>query len=108
MPDQTVQVTFNGTGSFEFDPPAPTMTSAGKIVLHRNPANADWTFLSVDDLPASQFSWTVTGNGSGAEVNDGHTANGEFHYGVTVQNASGRHSSGDSTKQTAPPMIVNQ
>jgi hypothetical protein len=108
MPDQTVQVTFNGPGEFSFNPESPTLTAAGKVVLHRSPADANWTFVSVDDLPSPQFTWTVTGNGSNAEVSDGHTSIGQFHYGVTVRNANGTYSSDDNPKQTTPPMIVNQ
>lgn len=108
MPDQTVKVSFSVANGFNFDPPSPTMTAAGKVILHQNPSNASWTFVSVDDLPSPQFTWSLTGNGSGAEVSDGHTANGEFHYGVTVQDGNSTYSSDNNPKQTAPPMIVNQ
>ena len=108
MPDQTVKVTFSVANGFTFDPESPSMTAAGTIKLSQIPANATWTFVSVDDLPSPQFSWSITGNGNGAEVSDGHTSVGEFHYGVTVQDGNSTYSSDDDPKQTAPPMIVNQ
>ena len=80
----------------------------GKIVLHRSPGDAAWTFVSVDDLPSPEYTWSLKGSGHSAEVDDGHTANGECHYGITVQDGGSTYSSDENPKQTAPPMIVNQ
>lgn len=108
MPDQTVKVTFTAPNTFTFVPETVAMTAAGKVVFHRDPGNAAWTFVSADQLPTPEYTWSLTGNGSGLVVNDGHTSNGASHYSVTVQDASGRHSSGENPSGTAPPMIVNQ
>lgn len=107
MPDQTVKVSFTAPNSFTFDPQDVPMTAAGKIVMHQNPSSVDWTFVSVNELPA-QFTSNVTGNGQGVTINDGHTSNGSWHYTVTVHDASGDHTSGNQTTQTALPMITNQ
>ena len=118
VPDQTVKVSFTAPSTFVFDPPAVTLTSAGKIVMHQEPTTADWTFVSVNELPA-QFTSSVTGNGNGITVNDGHTSDGSWHYTVTVHDASGDHTSDvqvaartttDTTASpmTSLPMITNQ
>src|SRR4051794_31963197 len=109
MPDQTVKVTFTAPNTFTFDPPTAQMTSAGKINFHRDPGTANWTFVSVNGLPAPQFSSSQTGNGSGMSVDDGHTSLGEFGYTVTVNDATGNHTSQPaSIRGTLPPMIMNK
>jgi len=107
MPDQTVKVAFTAPNTFTFDPPSVTLTAAGKIVMHQEPSNADWTFVSVNELPA-QFSSNITGNGQGVSIDDGHTSNGSWHYTVTVHDASGDHTSNVQPTQTSLPMITNQ
>lgn len=115
MPDQTVKVAFDSTSNtFTFDPPDVPMTAAGKIIMHKKPDTADWTFVSVNELP-TQFTSSVTGNGKDVTIDDGHTSNGSWHYTVTVHDASGDHTSDiQAPAQTTPspmtslPMITNQ
>jgi hypothetical protein len=109
MPDQTVKVTFTAPSTFHFDPEAPTMTAAGKVNFHRSPGSAEWTFVSVNELPSPEYTWSVTGNGSGVTVHDAHTSIGDSPYTVTVHDATGDHTSKHSRgKETAPPMIMNR
>jgi hypothetical protein len=109
MPDQTVKVTFTAPSTFSFDPETATMTAAGKINFHRDPGSATWTFVSVNGLPAPQFTSQLTGNGSGMTVNDGYTSTGDFGYTVTVNDATGNHTSqAASIRGTTPPMIMNR
>ena len=108
MPDQTVKVTFTAPNAFTFDPPTAIMTAAGKINLHRHPGNANWTFVSVNELPSPEYGWSITGNGSEVQINDAHTSNGSSHYTVTVQDANGTHTSNAVTTNTTPPMIMNE
>lgn len=114
VPDQTVKVSFTAPNTFAFDPPSVTLTAAGKIVMHQEPTTANWTFVSVNELPP-QFTSSVTGNGNGITVNDGHTSDGSWHYTVTVHDATGDHTSDvQAPAQTTPspmtslPMITNQ
>ncbi len=109
MPDQTVKVSFTTPSTFVFDPLTTIMTAAGKINFQQHPASPSWTFVSVNLLPTPQFSQSVTGNGNGITVNDGHTSVGDFGYTVTVNDASGNHTSQpQSIRGTLPPMIKNQ
>jgi hypothetical protein len=109
MPDQTVKVTFTAPSTFTFDPETATMTAAGKVNFHRSPESTAWTFVSVNELPSPEFTSSVTGNGSGVTVNDAHTSNGGSSYTVTVNDATGNHTSQlPSIKQTTPPMIMNR
>jgi hypothetical protein len=107
MPDQTVKVTFTPPDSFSFSDSNPKMTAAGKIIMHKHPETADWTFVSVNELPSPEYTPTVTGNGSGISVHDAHTKLGSSHYTVTVHDSSGDHTSANDPKQTNPPMITN-
>ena len=108
MPDQTVKVTFTDPNTFTFDPPSHTMTAAGKVILNRSPGSANWTFVSVNELSDPPFTWSVKGNGSSMHIDDAFTSNGEFHYTVTVHDATGNHTSGNDPRDTFPPMIVNE
>lgn len=109
MPDQTVKVTFTAPNTFMFDPPTATMTAAGKVIFHRNPGTSTWTFVSVNGLPSPEYTSSVIGNGSGITVNDAHTSNGGSSYTVTVNDATGNHTSPPETiKSTTPPMIMNR
>ena len=109
MPDQTVKVSFTTPSTFTFDPPSPAMTAAGKINFQQHPASPSWTFVSINGLPSPQFTSSVTGNGNGITVNDAHTSVGEFGYTVTVNDASGNHTSQpQSIRGTLPPMIINR
>ncbi len=109
MPDQTVKVTFTAPSTFVFDPEVATMTAAGKVNFKREPGSATWTFVSINGLPSPEYTWSVTGNGSGITVNDAHTTNGGSSYTVTVNDATGNHTSKPvSIKETTPPMIMNQ
>lgn len=109
MPDQTVKVTFTTPSTFAFDPPSAIMTSAGKVNFHRDPGSATWTFVSINNLPSPEYSSSVTGNGSGLTVNDAYTTMGGSSYTVTVNDASGNHTSQpQSIRGTTPPMIMNR
>jgi hypothetical protein len=109
MPDQTVKVSFTSPSTFVFDPPSPTMTAAGKINFQQKPASPSWTFVSINLLPSPEFTSSVTGNGNGMTVNDAHTSVGDYGYTVTVNDASGNHTSQPQSIQgTLPPMIKNQ
>jgi len=74
MPDQGVDVSFdpNAEPQFTFVPDTVTMTAAGKIVLHRRPQIAPWTFKegSIKGNGSTQFSSTVHGNGSLLHIHD--------------------------------------
>lgn len=66
MPDQSVEVTFdpNANPQFTFVPDTVTMTKAGKIVFHRRPQDAPWTFQDawVEDR-SDQFSVRIPNGG---------------------------------------------
>lgn len=108
MPDITVKVTFTDPDTFTFDPPTATLNAAGKVILKSKTANPGWTFVSVNNLPSSQFSSSLKANDSEVHIDDAFTATGQFGYTVTVHDASGDHTSGSSTTATVPPMIMNQ
>ena len=109
MPDQTVKVTFTTPSTFVFDPPSVSMTAAGKINFQQHPASPSWTFVSINTLPSPPFTSNVTGNGNGITVNDDHSSNGDYGYTVTVNDASGNHTSQpQSIRGTLPPMIINR
>ena len=108
MPDQTVKVTFTSPSTFAFDPPTATVTAAGKVNFHRSPGSSTWTFVSINGLPSSQFTSSLTGNGSEIAVNDAHSSSGDFGYTVTVNDATGNHTSqAANITGTTPPMIRN-
>jgi hypothetical protein len=108
MPDITVEVTFTDPDTFTFNPPIATLNAAGKVILKATPANPGWTFVSVNNLPTSEFTWSLKGNDSEIHIDDAFTANGGFGYTVTVNDASGDHTSGPTSAATVPPMIMNQ
>jgi hypothetical protein len=109
MPDQTVKVSFTTPNAFVFDPQSPTMTAAGKVNFVQNPASATWKFVSINGLPSPEFTWSVIGNGNGITVNDAHTSIGDYGYTITVNDATGNHTSQpQSIRGTLPPMIKNQ
>lgn len=109
MPDQTVKVTYTAsTDTFTFDPLDASMTAAGKINLHRHPSNADWTFISVNGLPNPPFTSSVNGNGSSIEIDDTLSLSGNYPYTVTVNDATGRHTSGVQVIDSTPPTIMNE
>jgi hypothetical protein len=107
MPDITVDVTFTDPDTFSFNPEVASLNAAGKIILKRKPANASWTFVSVNNLPSSQFTSSLKGNSSEVHIDDVCTATGDFGYTVTVADASGNHTSVPGSGGTMPPMIVN-
>ena len=108
MPDQTVKVSFTAPSTFTFNPETASVTAAGKINFHRDPGSSTWTFVSINGLPSSQFTSTSTGNGSEIAVNDAYTSTGDFGYTVTVNDATGNHTSqAANITGTTPPMIRN-
>jgi hypothetical protein len=109
MPDQTVKVTFTPPNKFNFNPEVAFMNASGKIIFHREPGSSSWTFVSINELPKPPFSWSLTGNGSGINVDDDYTVMGEFTYTVTVHDETGNHTSQPGKIiETLPPMIKNQ
>lgn len=113
MPDQTVNVKYTAPDTFEFDPAITEMGAAGKILLKSGPGRVDWEFVSVNELPSPEYTWTLTGNGNGITIEDKHTRLAPSHYTVTVRDAAGRSqtSSTESPTEsvmTALPMIVNR
>ena len=110
MPDQSVEVTFdpNANPQFTFRPETVTMTKAGKIVLHRRPQNAPWTFESarVDDGGSDQFSWTPHGNYSLLHIHDAFTDEWKtsHKYVITVRFEWDTYS---RTYESPDPVIVN-
>lgn len=93
MPDQTVQVSFTAPNTWTFDPPEVTMTAAGKVILQRKPGNAGWTFVGATVVGNGQFTPRVNGSGSQVTIQDDHTSNGTFVYGVTVDAGGTQYSS---------------
>lgn len=108
MPDQTVKVTFTAPDTFTFDKEETRMTAAGKVIMHRDPETADWAFVSVNGLPSPEYTWTVTGNGSGITIHDAFTSKGSSSYGVTVHDRNGKHTNQPRPMATELPAIKNQ
>jgi hypothetical protein len=108
MPDITVKVTFTAPDTFTFEPETATLNAAGKVILKSKTANPGWTFVSVNNLPSSQFASSLKANNAEIHIDDAFTATGEFGYTVTVHDASGDHTSGQTSTATVPPMIMNQ
>lgn len=130
MPDQTVKVAFSPPSNWSFDKNPAHMSAAGKIILHRDPGSAAWTFVSVNGLPGG-FTSNLQGNGSQITIQDPFTPpyNTPIPYTITValngtnytsplqgsaQAAGGppvaRMSAGASATQLAagpPPIIMN-
>jgi hypothetical protein len=90
MPDQSVEVTFdpNAVPQFTFVPETVTMTNAGRIVFHRRPQDAPWTFSDawVEDAQG-QFEVSIPGNGKVLHIRDDCTdpRRTSHKYTVTVQ-----------------------
>ena len=89
MPDQSVEVTFdpNAVPQFTFVPETVTMTKAGKIVLHRRPQDAPWTFRSAkveNSGPPGQFSVSLHGNDSMIHIRDEWTDGSRVSHKYTV------------------------
>jgi hypothetical protein len=112
MPDQTVKVTFSPPSSWTFDQNPAHMSAAGKIILHRDPGDAAWTFVSANGLPAGYTSG-LQGNGSQIAIEDpyGPPYNTPLAYSVTVSlNGTNYTSPPQTATQVAagpPPIIVN-
>ena len=107
--DQTVNVTYTAPDTFTFDPPTTNMGAAGKILLKSGPGQVDWVFVSVNELPSPEYTWTLTGNGNGITIEDKHTRLAPSHYTVTVSDASGNRRTGPTDPvATSLPMIVNR
>lgn len=108
MPDQNVDVTFdrNATPQFTFSSEVVRMTAAGKITLHRRPANAPWVFAGgkIED-PLQQFSFVVRANGKQLQLNDEFKNKREdgakaYCFKILVEDTTGLQESPD-------PVIVN-
>ena len=106
MPDQTVDVTFSPTAKpqFSFDPESVTMTAAGKVIFHRRPQSAAWTFKNgtVKGDMLKEFSAAVQGNGTVLQIDDKFfdKTRTPYEYTVTVEL--------DGVTFTSPdPVIVN-
>jgi hypothetical protein len=111
IPDQTVKVSFNppDENSWVFTPSVVTMTAAGRIILLRDPHSPNWTFVSVNLLPAS---WETACNPSGSQltVNDPDEPKGEFVYTVTVLYQGVEYTSPEANigGEVDPPIIMNE
>jgi hypothetical protein len=111
MPDQSVEVTFdpNANPQFTFVPDTVTMTKAGKIVIHRRPHDAPWTFRGAkveDDGPPGQFSVSLHANDTMIHIRDEWTdGERESHkYTVTVRFEWNNHF---RDYESPDPVIVN-
>ena len=110
MPDQNVTVGFTppDNSSWSFVDMKVVLTSAGKIIFHRDPKSPNWTFVSVNRLPAD---WTgePQGNGSLYVVNDNLIPRqGSFPYTVTIlSNGQDFTSPLQWTALDGPPIIMN-
>lgn len=102
-----VRVTFTPPDTFAFSCTEVTMRAAGKIQLHQVPSVDPWIFVSVNELPYPEFTSTIEGDGKTATIKDDHKSLGDFHYSITIRDATGEHTSRDRTV-TNPPMIRNQ
>jgi hypothetical protein len=72
MPDQNVNVTYDGT-NWTFVPDSVTMTASGMVICHQAGSNtSSWTFTggNVKSDPLSQFSSRVAGNGTLLRITD--------------------------------------
>jgi hypothetical protein len=102
---QPVQVTFNTNASVPFTilPDRIPMRGRGRVVFHRNPANADWTFVVgiVKQDSTEQFSSAVRDKGTVLHIHDEYRAMGEFQYQIMVKLDGQYHLSPD-------PVIVNE
>jgi hypothetical protein len=110
VPDQSVEVTFdpNANPQFTFVPDTVTMTKAGKVVLHRRPQDAPWTFQGawVDDNTQGQFEAEVIGNGNLLHIRDAFIdSRKRYHkYTITVRFEWGNHY---RDYESPDPVIVN-
>ncbi|HEU4722879.1 MAG TPA: hypothetical protein VFS59_16080 [Gemmatimonadaceae bacterium] len=107
MPDQNVDVTFgfdpDGNTRFTFDPPEVPMRDKGRVIFHRRPANASWTFVVgiVKNDSAEQFSSALRGDGKKLHIHDEHTELGRYEYMIIVKLGGQYFPSPD-------PVIVNE
>ena len=91
MPDQNVDVTVDSSTTpptFTFSPPSVTMTAAGKVILHRKPTQAAWTFVggNVKNDTLGNFTTNVAGDGKTLTFNDAlkDTVRTTYNYNVTI------------------------
>jgi hypothetical protein len=101
-----VDVTFDPSANpqWKFVPENVSMGSSGKVICHRRPPTATWTFTGGDVKkdPLNEFSSSVEGNGKSLHIDDKFydKAKTEYEYYVTVEL--------DGTSYTSPdPKIVN-
>jgi len=106
VPDQNVNLSFdpNANPQFEFDRDTVTMTAAGKVIFHRRPSTAEWTFRdgAVKDDKLKEFSSTVQGNGKLLDIDDKFydRQKTSYEYNITVELHGTTYTSPD-------PHIVN-
>jgi hypothetical protein len=100
--DVTCDPTTN-PATFTFTPLSVTLNASGKVILHRTPAQATWTFQTaeVKNDTLQEFQPSVQGNGSLLQINDlfKDTVKTTYHYNVTVL------SGGNSFKSTDPDIV---
>jgi hypothetical protein len=104
-----VRVTFTPPDTISVTCPVVKMPAAGVILMLQKSDSAEWTFVGTNGLPEPEFETKVVGTGRVMIVNDAHTTTGTFEYTITVNDATGNHTSQfPSIKQTTPPMIMNR
>jgi hypothetical protein len=110
QPDQNVTVTYDpaATPRWTITPRAVHMTAAGKIIFHRSPGSARWTFVRVNGIPSS---WTQGGNPAGSlyTVEDPDTPIQNYPYTITIlYNGSEVTSPTEWIEADGPPMVMNE
>jgi len=108
MPDQNVDVSYdpNGNPVWTISDPEVEMTEAGKIIFHRKPANATWTFVRINGIPSD---WSQGAQGANYQVDDPHDPLGSWAYTITI-NYDGTEVTGPEllAKADPPPIIMNE
>ena len=107
---QNVDVTFTPPNSWNFTPDPVPMSAAGKVNLHKRPANAPWNFVSATVINGgTQFTVNPpSANGDVLIVDDAHDTLGSWVYTVTVSlNGQQYTSPSEKPDQDLPPRIQN-
>ena len=114
MPDDNkdIQVTYDPTAVPEWViDPIKVPIGKGKLGVirwHRNPANAPWTFVRINEVPAN---WTqrVKHHGAELEVKDPNKFANSYIYTITIAYAGVEHTSPFAKiLEVDPPIIMNE
>jgi hypothetical protein len=108
-PKPEVVVTFpSATGKIEFSNRKVPVPASGELEFGQD-SGADWTFVSINELPPKVFDWEITPGGKGIKVSNRHHPDGtDYDYSVTIKRNGCRHTSDDCDVHTPPPMIMNR